>query len=79
MNDKDNGGPAFPMLADIMDADGRPLRVSGVYDGMSLRDYFAAQIIGHLIASPLRQEASTEQDAKYAYVVADELLKARNA
>lgn len=45
--------------------------------GMTLRDYFAASVIGHLHVSPLRQEMTLESDAKYAYIVADAMLKAR--
>lgn len=46
--------------------------------GMSLRDYFAASVIGHLTASPLRQENTIEHDASYAYKVADAMLKERS-
>jgi len=45
--------------------------------GMSLRDYLAAQVIGHLVSSPLRQELDTAADASYAYKVADLMLKER--
>lgn len=45
--------------------------------GMSLRDYFAAKVIGHLCVSELRQENTMQQDVAYAYAVADAMLKAR--
>ena len=65
-----DGGPAFPLQSI------GPEFTPG-YAGMSLRDYFASQIIGHLCVSELRQEKSTQQDAAYAYAVADAMLAAR--
>lgn len=48
-------------------------------DGMTLRDYIAASVIGHLVIAPFRQDQSTDSDAAYAYRVADAMLKAREA
>jgi len=45
--------------------------------GMTLRDYFAASVVGHLCVSPLRQEMTTQEDANYAYKLADAMLLAR--
>lgn len=59
--------PAFPIK--------EPLTID--HPGMMLRDYFAAQIISSLIASPLRQGMTLEQDAFYAYKVADAMLVER--
>ena len=64
MKSNNGGGSAFPHTLDMR-------------GGMSLRDYFAASVIAALCASPLRQENTTEQDAKYAYRIADDMLKAR--
>ena len=50
---------------------------SGHHHGMTLRDYFAAHIAGHLSASPLRQENTLMDDAAYAYRLADAMLAAR--
>lgn len=47
--------------------------------GMTLRDYFAASVMGHLVCSPLHQENSLEGDARYAYLAADAMLAARGA
>lgn len=47
------------------------------YQGMTLRDYFAAAVIGHLAASPLRQDLRLEQDVSYAYKIADAMLAER--
>ena len=64
-----DGGSAFPVPGTFIQAK----------HGMTLRDYFAASVIGQLAASPLRVELTTEQDASYAYRVADAMLEAREA
>ena len=76
-----DGGPAFPVLCQWVD--GVPVQgvqtdnAQGWAMGMSLRDYFAAKVIGHLCVSELRQENTMQQDVAYAYAVADAMLKAR--
>lgn len=70
MNPKD-GGPAFPCdhLSDFYSK------------GMTLRDWFAGQVLMGLLAS--RNSNSPrfhpEDDAAYVYAVADAALKAREA
>ena len=62
---RDDSKPAFPY--------------TGCGDwGMTIRDYFAAHLIGHLAASPLRQENTLEHDVIYAYRVADAMLQERS-
>ena len=65
----DNGGPAFPVP---------PIQHSnGFYstgEGMSIRDYFAAAALQGNLIEPT---ASNEDIAKYAYSLADAMLKAR--
>jgi len=56
---KNNGGPAFP--------------TGTAYQGMTLRDYFAAQAM----QATLKGAESYETVAEYAYVMADKMLKAR--
>lgn len=63
-----DGGPAFPSHGSMGEVS---------HEGMSLRDYFAAKVIGHLCVSELRQENTMQQDVAYAYAVADAMLKAR--
>ncbi len=46
--------------------------------GRSLRDDFAASVIGHLVCADVRFEFTTEADAAYADVVADAMMKARD-
>lgn len=64
-----DGGSAFPWSGGEV----------GVSDGMSLRDYFAGQaVVGYLAAHADGTELGTiEHNAKYAYDMADAMLKAR--
>jgi hypothetical protein len=61
--------PAFPQ-PDC--GHGRPYE-----SGMSLRDYFAAKAMQGLLSSDVY--APVEKFAKQAYVMADEMLKARES
>ena len=63
------GGPAFPT---------EHTDTSGLYDGMSLRDFFAAKAMQGFMANksnPMRFDP--ENDASWAYTIADAMLKAR--
>jgi hypothetical protein len=80
MSAHDNGGPAFPYGVRVIRREGygdgeRTIDENEV--GMTLRDYFAAAVIGHLVVADVRQDFNTEQDAAYAYKVADAMLKER--
>jgi hypothetical protein len=67
MNDTNTGGPAFPTQV-------------ASYEGMTLRDYFAAKAMQGMIASPNMPNAFDAQPvADKAYVIADAMLKAREA
>ena len=73
----DDGGPAFPRPR----SEGN-LEVYDAQDGMSLRDYFAAQVLAALVGSQhyaLGQQNEEGRDglAFYAYATADAMLKAR--
>jgi hypothetical protein len=70
----DTGGPAFPRIEPATGGNG-----PNIYFGMTLRDYFAAQVIGHLVCAEVRGDYSTQSDAAYAYEVADAMLKARQS
>ena len=65
MTTQDNGGPAFPVPDWKGDAD---------FNGMTLRDYFAAKAMQVLLANT---ETSFAADAKNAYAMADAMLRAR--
>ena len=58
------GGPAFPT---------EHTDTSGLYDGMTLRDYFAAKAMQGILYEGLEPV----ETAKHAYTMADAMLKAR--
>jgi hypothetical protein len=72
----DDGGPAFP----------QGLSAKGQFGGMSLRDYFAGQVIAQIIAMyaadnkcGIGVEHIARNTAAHAYKVADALLAARKS
>ncbi len=71
MSNKPTGGPAFPVPN---------LQDDPSFNGMTLRDYFAAKAMQAWLSdtkaefyNPKMQEAA----AKYSYMIADQMLKAR--
>lgn len=66
------GGPAFPVVYDHSKAD-----VRQVYGGMTLRDYFAAKALLAGWAANKSPAYDDDTRAKYAYALADAMLKAR--
>jgi hypothetical protein len=48
-------------------------------DGMTLRDYFAAKAMTGLLTAEIVGEYSNEHVAEISYVIADAMLKAREA
>jgi len=76
-----NNPPAFPHVADILQFDGNSATVKTLtQNGMSLRDYFAAKAMQGFMANksnPMRFQP--EDDANWAYSIADAMLKAREA
>jgi hypothetical protein len=77
MSATQSGGPAFPGLNAEMtgiDSNGNERWETEPSGGMSLRDYFAAQVIATLINNP---ESTYDQDATNAYRMADAMLEAR--
>ena len=68
MTDKQTGGSAFP----------QPTDSTLSWQGMTLRDYFAAKAMqGMLAACSGWSEGQQERLAKCSYAMADEMLKAR--
>jgi hypothetical protein len=67
----DTGGPAFPVVIDM----GLTVDWS---KGMTLRDYFAAKAMQ--VGGPANKPPAYDNEtrAKYAYEMADAMLKARN-
>lgn len=66
-----NNPPAFPQ------PNHPPTWTGG--DGMSLRDYFAAKAMTSLLTAEIVGEYSNEHVAEISYLIADAMLKAREA
>jgi hypothetical protein len=66
-----DGGPAFPIKGPIMTSDEQ---------GMTLRDYFAAKAMQGLFScGKAHDEHTAHVTAKASYLMADAMLKAREA
>jgi hypothetical protein len=75
MSNTNTGGPAFPH--EYFD---KQLNQGRVMHGMTLRDYFAAKAMQGFMANksnPMHYQP--EEDAQWAYTIADAMLKAREA
>jgi hypothetical protein len=80
-----NNPPAFPHVADILQWDGKSTTVKTLtQNGMTLRDYFAAQALtgaqiwdAVINGKNAQFSASTEKLAEVAYEIADAMLEAR--
>jgi hypothetical protein len=71
MSNTDTGGPAFP--SPRWEGWGSP------QEGMTVRDYFAAKAMQAGINTYHHDEEDLDEFCRWAYVVADEMLKARDA
>lgn len=84
-----DGGPAFPLQEQMQPAcEGGNAWLSPGQCGMSLRDYFAAQVISQCQITVIREEPApdaevvriyAERFARTAYVISDAMLKARES
>lgn len=76
-----DGGAAFPVGVASVDGNGRPLTERDVADmsGMSLRDYFAAQVMDRMISLSTDADGGWSADnvARGCYNLADAMLEAR--
>lgn len=68
MMEKNTGGPAFPVWSEAGDH---------ITDGMTLRDYFAAKAMHASLTTDTENAAEAEDHARWAYEMADAMLKAR--
>lgn len=68
MSKIDDGGTAFPVVSDIF----------GHHSGMSLRDWFAGQVVSGMVAGGRGLDISVEQFAKSSYAIADAMIAERN-
>ena len=73
MSKENNGGPAYPIPMIPCDNNGGFTDVKN--NGMTLRDYFAGQVIGECFR---RHFDSPHRAACVAYEFADAMLKARD-
>lgn len=73
-NKKPENPNAFPY---VMPGDEKKGWDADVHEGMSLRDYFAAKAMQGTCVSDGDDYVSPEQIAKWAYAVADAMLKER--
>ena len=71
MSYENNGGPAFPMANDS------DKKYNWIEKGMTLRDYFAAQALMGIYASPNFHTETMFDAATEAYEMADAMLQAR--
>lgn len=72
-----DGGPAFP-IADTVHSNGQ---VQYGTNGMSLRDYFAGQVLAGISANPREDysETTREDKAVESYRQADAMIAARES
>ena len=77
MKTTNDGGPAFPSPMFTRQADGMPMSPQEYgLGGMTLRDYFAGQVLAGALSDPTCQPSPIEL-AKIAYRGADAMLAAR--
>jgi hypothetical protein len=92
MNNTNTGGPAFPqayahtaVVTKMYESGeltaGQLKQASSQLAGMTLRDYFAAKAMVFYFAGPDAKVISKQPDAiaRWCYIMADEMLKAREA
>ena len=88
MTTTNDGGPAFPVNAHILTSVGETLEI-GTFHGMSLRDWFAGQVMAGTLANAawnteaFRALGIQDSDApmlaaKIAYLYADAMLAQRD-
>ena len=72
MSKEKNGGPAFPTeFHPSNDPD-------GIFRGMTLRDYFAGQVVSAIMRTTEGSRWHQDAIAKHAYEVADAMIVARD-
>lgn len=77
MSKQDTGGPAFPVpLTDAQEAAWNEAKLPSA-NGMTLRDYFAAEAMQALLVDAECGPNSVKDFAESAYIMADAMLKAR--
>ena len=81
MNEKNDGGPAFPMaFTALAVGDNTSLSVpcpSDIPRGMSLRDWFAGQTLPMILDAVCPENNSAQEIASACYEIADAMLAER--
>lgn len=72
---RNDGGPAFPFEFEDRQADGSVQAL--VHTGMSLRDYFAGQVLPEVYRAGCRTKATIQDITQKSYDVADAMIEAR--
>lgn len=71
---KEAGGPAFPVVVEGGDMSGLH---SNLWEGMTLRDWFAGMALQGLITCPAASSGTKADIAIWAYSYADAMLEER--
>lgn len=74
MSKVNDGGPAFPLVKQKIGYHADVVKDS---EGLSIRDYFAANVIAGICASGPTRDFTNEILAREAYAIADAMLKER--
>lgn len=77
MTQREDGGPAFPVLTERTDFLSMGKELVQAAPGMTLRDWFAGHALAGLAAA--NWTAGSEDLARWAYELADAMLAARKA
>jgi len=78
MSEHDDGGPAFPVTAQVPNGYGN--YIPETQYGMSLRDYFAVKAMTSILSADTPKGRSTTAEklvATASYIMADAMLAAR--
>lgn len=78
MSNTNTGGPAFPGVEYKQPGGERGVSVMTIVGGMTLRDYFAAKALQAHLTHDGSDGANELGVAKWAYEMADAMLKARD-
>ena len=73
----DDGGPAFPLSSQPLDAQGNPIACNHTEWGMRLRDWFAGQALAGLVHRYDHPQLRRDVLAQDCYDIADAMLAAR--
>lgn len=77
MSELKDGGPAFPGESKRQTTTTPTRTISTLHPGMSLRDWFAGQVITGLMIAPIDVNIRSDKAAEFAYAMADAMLLAR--